>query len=60
MAKTVGLTALAHQCGLPVLAAAGTRLPVLRRLTAAVGDEQDMLRDAVAATPPAPRRPRSA
>jgi DNA mismatch repair protein MutS2 len=43
--KTVGLTVLAHQCGLPVLAAAGTRLPVLRRVTAAVGDEQDMLRD---------------
>ena len=43
--KTVGLTVLAHQCGLPVLAAAGSRLPLLRRVTAAVGDEQDMLRD---------------
>lgn len=43
--KTVGLTILAHQCGLPVLAAAGTRLPVLHRVTAAVGDEQDLLRD---------------
>ena len=43
--KTVGLAVLAHQCGLPVLAAAGTRLPVFRRVTAAVGDEQDMLRD---------------
>ena len=43
--KTVGLTVLAHQCGLPVPAAAGTRLPLLRRVTAAVGDEQDMLRD---------------
>ncbi len=43
--KTVGLTVLAHQCGLPVLVAAGTRLPVLRRVTAAVGDEQDMLRN---------------
>ena len=43
--KTVGLTVLAHQCGLPVLAASGTRLPLLRRVTAAVGDEQDMLRD---------------
>ncbi len=43
--KTVGLAVLAHQCGLPVPAAAGTRLPVLRRVTAAVGDEQDLLRD---------------
>ncbi|MFQ5350830.1 MAG: Smr/MutS family protein, partial [Thermoanaerobaculia bacterium] len=43
--KTVGLTQIAHQCGLPVLAGAGTRLPVLRRVTAAVGDEQDMLHD---------------
>ena len=43
--KTVGLAVLAHQCGLPVPAAAGTRLPVFRRVTAAVGDEQDLLRD---------------
>jgi DNA mismatch repair protein MutS2 len=43
--KTVGLTVLAHQCGLPVPAAAGTRLPVLQRVMAAVGDEQDLLRD---------------
>ncbi len=43
--KTVGLAVLAHQCGLPIPAAAGTRLPVLRRVTAAVGDEQDLLRD---------------
>ena len=43
--KTVGLSVLAHLCGLPVPAAAGTRLPVPRRVTAAVGDEQDLLRD---------------
>ena len=43
--KTVGLSVLAHQCGLPVPAAAGTRLPLLRRVTAAVGDEQDLLQD---------------
>ena len=43
--KTVGLTALAAQCGLPVPAAAGTRLPVFARIMAAVGDEQDLLQD---------------
>ena len=43
--KTVGLSVLAHLSGLPVPAAAGTRLPVLRRVTAAVGDEQDLLQD---------------
>lgn len=43
--KTVGLLALAHQCALPVPAAAGTRLPRLARLVATVGDEQDLLAD---------------
>jgi len=43
--KTVGLLAVAHQCGLPVPAAAGSRLPFLRRLVATVGDEQDLLSD---------------
>jgi DNA mismatch repair protein MutS2 len=41
--KTVGLLTLAHQCGLPVPADSGTRLPVLERLVATVGDEQDLL-----------------
>jgi DNA mismatch repair protein MutS2 len=43
--KTVGLLALAAQCGLPVPAAAGTRLPFLRSVVATVGDEQDLLAD---------------
>ncbi|MEM8931211.1 MAG: hypothetical protein AAGE94_08545, partial [Acidobacteriota bacterium] len=43
--KTVGLLTLAHQCGLPVPAAAGTRLPLLRSLVATVGDDQDLLAD---------------
>jgi DNA mismatch repair protein MutS2 len=43
--KTVGLLALAHQCGLPVPAAAGTRFPFLCAVVATVGDEQDMLTD---------------
>jgi DNA mismatch repair protein MutS2 len=43
--KTVGLLALASQCGLPVPAAAGSRVPWLRGLVATVGDEQDLLAD---------------
>jgi DNA mismatch repair protein MutS2 len=43
--KTVGLLALMHQCGLPVPASAGTRLPPLARLVATVGDDQDLLAD---------------
>jgi len=43
--KTVGLLALAAQCGLPVPAAAGTRLPFFRAVVATVGDEQDLLAD---------------
>src|SRR5688572_11274835 len=43
--KTVGLLAFAHQCGLPVAAAAGTAFPFLERLVATVGDEQDLLAD---------------
>lgn len=43
--KTVGLLALAHQCGLPVPAEKGTRLPHLRALVATVGDDQDLLAD---------------
>jgi len=41
--KTVGLLALANQCGLPVPAAAGTRLPLVSALVATVGDDQDLL-----------------
>lgn len=43
--KTVGLLALAAQCGLPVPVAAGSRLPLLRAVVATVGDEQDLLAD---------------
>ncbi len=43
--KTVGLLTLAHQCALPIPAAPGTRIPLLERLVATVGDEQDLLAD---------------
>jgi DNA mismatch repair protein MutS2 len=43
--KTVGLLALAAQCGLPVPAGPGTRFPFLRSVVATVGDEQDLLED---------------
>lgn len=43
--KTLGLLALAHQCGLPIPAAAGTRLPFFRTVVATVGDDQDLLAD---------------
>lgn len=43
--KTVGLLALAAQCGLPVPAAAGTRIPRFEALVATVGDEQDLMTD---------------
>ena len=43
--KTAGLLALAAQCGLPIPAAPGSRVPVLARLVATVGDEQDLLAD---------------
>ncbi len=43
--KTVGLLALMTQCGLPVPAAAGTRLPFLGAAVVALGDEQDLLAD---------------
>lgn len=43
--KTLGLLCLAHQCGLPVPAEPGTRLPVFARIVATIGDEQDLLAD---------------
>ena len=43
--KTLGLSALAHQCGLPLPAAAGTQLPIFQKIVAVVGDEQDLLAD---------------
>lgn len=43
--KTTGLLALAAQCGLPIPAAPGSRVPFFSRLVATVGDEQDLLAD---------------
>lgn len=43
--KTTGILALMAQCGLPIPAAPGSRVPLLRRLVATVGDEQDLLSD---------------
>ena len=43
--KTLGLLALANQCGLPIPAAKGTRLPIFRAIVATVGDDQDLLAD---------------
>lgn len=43
--KTVGLLVLLSQCGLPVPADAGSRLPLFSRVMAMVGDEQDLLSD---------------
>ena len=43
--KTVGLLSLMAQCGLPIPAAPGSRVPFLKSLVATVGDEQDLLAD---------------
>ena len=43
--KTLGLLALVNQCGLPVPAEVGTRLPFLSAVVATVGDDQDLLAD---------------
>jgi DNA mismatch repair protein MutS2 len=43
--KTAGILALLTQCGLPIPAGPGSRVPFLSRLVATVGDEQDLLAD---------------
>jgi DNA mismatch repair protein MutS2 len=43
--KTLGILTLTAQCGLPIPAAPGSRLPFFERLVATVGDEQDLLAD---------------
>lgn len=43
--KTTGLFALLHQCGLPLPAEAGSRMPLFRAVVATVGDDQDLLAD---------------
>lgn len=43
--KTLGLLALAHQCGLPLPAAKGSRLPFFDAVVATIGDDQDLLND---------------
>jgi DNA mismatch repair protein MutS2 len=43
--KTTGILSLIAQCGLPIPAAPGSRVPFLTRLVATVGDEQDLLAD---------------
>ena len=43
--KTAGLLAVAHLCGLPIPAGAGSRLPFLSAVVATVGDDQDLLAD---------------
>ncbi|HEY4562601.1 MAG TPA: hypothetical protein VIJ36_06460, partial [Thermoanaerobaculia bacterium] len=43
--KTTGILALMAQCGLPIPAAPGSRVPLLQSLVATVGDEQDLLSD---------------
>jgi DNA mismatch repair protein MutS2 len=43
--KTAGILALMAQCGLPIPAGPGSRVPFLSRLVATVGDEQDLLAD---------------
>jgi DNA mismatch repair protein MutS2 len=43
--KTAGILALLAQCGLPIPAGPGSRVPFFSRLVATVGDEQDLLAD---------------
>ena len=43
--KTAGLLVVLAHCGLPIPAAAGSRVPRLERVVATVGDDQDLLAD---------------
>ncbi|MDH3253498.1 MAG: Smr/MutS family protein [Acidobacteriota bacterium] len=43
--KTLGLLAVAAHCGLPVPARPESQIPLLDRVVASVGDEQDLLAD---------------
>ncbi len=43
--KTLGLLALAHQCGLPIPVEPGSRIPFFDAIVATVGDDQDLLAD---------------
>ena len=43
--KTAGLFSLLAQCGIPVPAAAGTRLPIFRSIRTEIGDAQAILSD---------------
>ncbi|MDA8017256.1 MAG: Smr/MutS family protein [Thermoanaerobaculia bacterium] len=43
--KTLGLLALAHQCGLPIPVDKGSRIPFFRAVVATIGDDQDLLAD---------------
>ncbi len=43
--KTTGLFALLHQCGLPLPAEPGSKMPVFGAVVATVGDDQDLLAD---------------
>lgn len=43
--KTLGLLALANQCGLPIPVEKGSRLPFFQGIVATVGDDQDLLTD---------------
>ncbi len=43
--KTPALFALLHQCGLPLPAEPGSRMPIFSAVVATVGDDQDMLAD---------------
>jgi DNA mismatch repair protein MutS2 len=43
--KTAGLFSMLAQCGIPIPAATGTRLPVFRGIRAEIGDAQEILSD---------------
>ncbi|HWZ85948.1 MAG TPA: Smr/MutS family protein [Thermoanaerobaculia bacterium] len=43
--KTAGLFSMLAQCGIPIAAAPGTRIPVFRRIRTEIGDAQAILAD---------------